>query len=970
MNGSPSLIRFPPYELDLRTGQLRRAGTAVALRPKTFAVLQHLAERPGELVSKRALLDAVWGDVAVSEDVVRISAGELRAALGDERMSPRYIETVHRRGYRFVAPIAPAATAERPRPEPMPDDRSAGHVMVGRARERDQLASWIAAAADGRRQIGFVTGEAGIGKTTLVDMALGALAGTQAGFAVGRGQCIEHYGGGAAYLPVLAALASLAAGPERTRVEAVLRDQAPRWLLGAIGFPAAGEAAPDNTTLQRLAAILETLAAAAPLVLVLEDVQWSDYSTLDLLSVLAHRGTPSRLLVLCTLRPADAIAHAHPVMPVKRELLRKALAREIPLGGLSTADVAGYLAARFDGEPLPDDLLSLVVDRSEGNPFFVVTMVDHLLEHALLVRQGEQWRLRGPFEALRTMIPDGIHAVVEPRLERLDENELSVLEAASVAGPEFAAHAIGIAAQPGRDVEAVERICDSLVRRQEILCARGESRWPDKAASARYAFRHAIYRQVIYSRLGSAARQRLHQVIGERLELAYAGRTDEVASELAAHFERSRDLERAIRYHADAAARARQLFSYAEARLHLEAALDLMGVQPETADGLRRQIPLLDHLGWTSFALGGWGDEAGARAFARLREIAERFQADRARFQAMEGELVAHVMRAEYAAARTDVDTMLRLGEQLGDRTAIAGALPILGATLVHVGELEAAHDIAERGIALSDPDAPTFQAVSCWNLLASTCAHRGLIAEARAANREAVALAAKLDFPYVRAHAANFAASVCGVIGDVSDMRAHAADTLRLADECGFSVLRITASLFLGWCDVSDGQFDRGLDAVRGALADYAASGQRISTTSYSLMLVEAHLARGDTASAIRALDDTLAFAAESGESIYEHEIHRLRGECLVRHAAGRATIRAAVGCFERAMAIASERKALLYELRAATSLHRVDPSAHGRLGSLLERFRAEDDCTHVRRARASFAADQGDNKRTPTLS
>src|SRR5215813_12022229 len=146
-------ILFAPFDLDLRAGQLRRAGTLVALRPKTFSVLVHLAEHPGELVTKQTLLDAIWGDVAVTVDVVRMSIGELRAAFGDARSTPRFIETVPRRGYRFVATMG-ETTASATAPASDPDT-----VVVGRGSERAQLLAWMGAAMSGSRQVGFVTGE-------------------------------------------------------------------------------------------------------------------------------------------------------------------------------------------------------------------------------------------------------------------------------------------------------------------------------------------------------------------------------------------------------------------------------------------------------------------------------------------------------------------------------------------------------------------------------------------------------------------------------------------------------------------------------------------------------------------------------------------------------------------------------------------------------------------------------------------
>ncbi len=965
-----SIIDFAPFQLDLRAGQLRRGNTPLPLRPKTFAVLQHLAERPGELVTKQALLDRVWGHVAVSEDVVRLSVGELRGVLGDERTAPRFIETVPRRGYRFVARMDRAGTARlRDAAEPLIDDSARASVVVGRTNERAQVAGWLRTATSGARQIGFVTGEAGIGKTTLVDSTLADLRRiSPTSFRIARGQCVEHYGGGEPYLPLLEAVTSLCRGADRATVETILREHAPDWLLRVTGLSASQTshgteplASTQEHTLHSLAESLEALAVETPLVLVLEDVQWSDYSTLDLLSLVARRRAPARLLVLCTLRPADAIARAHPVAAVKRELLRKGLCREILLGGLSESDVASYLAARFPAADLPEELLSLLIDRSDGNPFFLVALVDHLLAHRLLVDSGNGWKLREEIETLRTAIPDGLRAIIEPRLDRLAPDERAALEAASVAGPEFAAHAVAHSAHGISlgNVEYVEELCDALVRREEILRATGESAWPDGTTSARYAFRHALYQQVIYQNLSASTRRRLHQTIGETLEAAYSTRTADVASALASHFERSRDVHRAVRYHGEAAVRARARFAYGESRLHLEAALELTRAEPETPDGLQQQMPLLEQLGWTLSALRGWGDEGAARVFTQMRALAERIDGALARFQAMEGQLIVHTMRAEYAEARARGVEMLALAEQHGNRAAVAQALPPIGATLIHLGELQAAHDIAERAWALCDREEPTLQAISACNLLASTSAHLGLIVQARALNSEAVALAAKVDIPYIRAHATHYAAAIYGLLRDVAATQALASEAAQIATAHGFPVFRASATIYRGWCDVQQGRFDEGIAALRSGLVEYVSTGQRIGTTSYSLPLVEGYLAIGNGAAANEVLDTALAFMAETGERIYEHEIYRLKGECLLAGSATRSEKADATKYFERAIAIAADQKALLFELRAATSLGRIQKSARERLTPLLNRFGPQDDCADVHAARALLRGD-----------
>ncbi len=839
--------------------------------------------------------------------------------------------------------------------------------MVGREHERTEIATWLRAATGGRRQLGFVTGEAGIGKTTLVDVALREFrrtAGTNVRIA--RGQCIEQYGGGEPYLPVLEAIAALRNGSEGAAIEESLRRHAPRWLLDSRRDVSPAEADRANVaaagtfehTLHVLAATLDALAEDTPLVLVLEDVHWSDYSTLDLLSVLAQSRAPARLLVLCTLRPVDAIVRGHPLTGVKRELLRKGHCREILLGGLAAEDVASYLALRFLDADLPGELLPLLVERSDGSPFVVVALVDHLLEHGMLVRGDSGWEFRGNVERVRTAIPDGLRAIIEPRLERLTADERHILEVASVVGPEFPAYAVAGAATSGSDlgdVEVVEQLCDTLARRQDLLRATGESVSPDGTTSARYAFRHALYQEVLDQGLLPAQRRHLHQRVGEQLEASYAGRTEEVASALAAHFERSRDVERAVRYHGEAAAQARLRFAYQETRLHVEAALRLMREQPDTTEGMRRQVPMLDDLGWASFASRGFGDDGAARAFARMRELAERLDAAETRFKAMQGELLVHTMRAEYAIARQRGEEMLLLAEEVGNRMAVARALPSLGATLLHLGEVEAAAEIGERGRALGGPREPTLHAIACCSVIACSSALRGLVDHARAMNRESVGLARQGSIPYLRASAATFAASVSKIMHDVASTRSLAEEAVRIASDLEFSVIGSIATIYRAWCDIQDGRIDEGVEALRSSFDAYVASGQRISTSSYSLPVVEGYLAAGDVRRASELLDRALAFVAETGERIVEPEIHRLKGECLLAGPTTRSQRADAIDCFERAIGLAADQHALLFELRAATSLYRMRPkTTREQLVRLAGRFAPEDDCADLRAAGA----------------
>src|SRR5258705_9439874 len=192
------------------------------LTPKAFAVLRHFVEHPTHLLTKDALLAAVWGDTVVSEAALTSCIRDVRRALADTSREPRYIETVHRRGFRFIGPVASTPAA------PMALSDAPPPTVVGRDAELERLQRSFETARAGRRRLVFVTGEAGIGKTTLVETFLARLGGGDV--RIGRGQCVEQYGTGEAYMPVLEALARMGRQPGGAAIVAALRQYAPSWL--------------------------------------------------------------------------------------------------------------------------------------------------------------------------------------------------------------------------------------------------------------------------------------------------------------------------------------------------------------------------------------------------------------------------------------------------------------------------------------------------------------------------------------------------------------------------------------------------------------------------------------------------------------------------------------------------------------------------------------------------------------------
>ena len=544
-------------------------------------------------MTKDDLIDAVWATPYMSEAALTTCIYELRQALGERAQTPRFIETVRGRGYRFIAAVAAMDTPIMAEPEAPPP----ASLCVGRESELRQLHQWWAAAQQGTRQIVFIAGEVGIGKTTLAD-AFVSQAAAEAAW-IGRGQCIEQYGAGEPYLPLLDAFGQLGRSAGGERLVETLRQYAPSWLLHlpALVSDAQLDALQQRTgsatqarMLRELAEAVEALTAQHPLLLLLEDLHWSDGATLDWLAYMARRRAPSRLLILGTYRPADAMTSDHPIRHVAQDLRSRQQSVDLNLDYLTEAGVAAYLTQRFGPGDLVETLTPALHQRTHGRPLFLVNAVEAMAQQDILRTTPTGWALAGDVDAWMRDVPASLQQLIGQQFERLSSAEQRLLEAASVAGVEFAAAAVEAGlASPIADIEAA---CDAFSRRGQFLQALEPIMWPDGAVSGQYAFRHALYQEVIYARLTPAQRVRLHRQIGERMELAYGERAEDIAAELSAHFVQGRDLERAVRYLRVAGNNARRRSACREAVANFEQALEGLQQLPASRERDEQAIDL------------------------------------------------------------------------------------------------------------------------------------------------------------------------------------------------------------------------------------------------------------------------------------------------------------------------------------------------------------------------------------------
>ena len=428
-----------------------------------------------------------------------------------------------------------------------------------------------------------------------------------------------------------------------------------------------------------MAEAIDVITAERPLVLWLEDLHWSDVSTLELLALIARRREPARLLILGTYRPVDVIVTEHPLRAVKHELQLHGQCEELAVRLLSEEAIEEYLEVRFDKNtgthpttPL-QGLAHSIHQRTEGNPLFMVKVVDDLLMQDKL-----------DASTVEVSTPTSIRQMIEQQFERLSAEEQRVLEVASVAGVDFSAAAV--AAGTETVLDEVEERCTLLVRRGQFLQAKGTTDWPDGTVTTHYGFLHALYQEVTYERASAGQRISLHQRIGERTETAYGERAREIAAELAVHFERGRVWEKAFAHLITAGQRAQQRYAHREALAYYDRALTISerlgeAVKPATLVTVYFGKWALHYfLGEFPFAI-----EAAEHALEAARQIGDRRQEADALYYTSLSLFNTH----EFEKALEYAEQAKALAVAIGAKNSLAGSFLTMG--LIHevTGNLE-----------------------------------------------------------------------------------------------------------------------------------------------------------------------------------------------------------------------------------------------------------------------------------------
>jgi DNA-binding winged helix-turn-helix (wHTH) protein len=928
-DGRPPDVRlFGPFRFDVRDQRLFRDRTQIELRRKPFVILRYLTAHPQRLVTQEELVEEVWGkNVAISESLLRTHVSNVRRAIGEGAL-----ETVVGRGYRFLLSV------ERETPEH--EARVVKHVathrppsnLVGRSTEIDVLRQRFEAALDKKRQMIFVMGDPGIGKTTVVEAFLSEVAAPR-GALIASGSCIEHLGTAEAYLPVFEVLGGLCRGADRRHFIDRLARHAPTWLAqmpGLVGDPELQtlalrvQGANQTRMLREAAEAFDVIAADQPLVLVLEDMHWADASTTDLLATLGDRREPARVLVVVTCRPAE-LTKGDGLAKVIAELKARKLAVALNLESWSLAATSDYLALRFPRARFPEDLARSIQHMTGGNPLFAVAVVDDLESRGMIRPSEGGWELAARVADVANRRPDTVRQLIDIQIDRLKSNEQRILEAASLIGVQFTVGAVAYALETPAD--EIDTVCEGLANDKRLLRFVTSEPWPDGSIQSHYAFAHALYRDTALGRVPPAVKRLWHRRIAEGLEAAYGAAAETIAAELAAHYDDAQRVAKAVRYHGLAGERALRRFGRAEALAQFSRARALMATLPASDESDRTELAVLKQMGPAIIPSAFWGTQYPQleQIFARTAQLARQVGDDRGLLGALLGLQRCHFLRGQLVDIERYESEVAEVVARLGDPASAAMANVIGSSARLFRGQLDVARRplteasavlyVVESDVARAAANAPV---VGLWgsNLVA--------LAWLGGAPDAAMAAAAKMC---ARAEASrdpfhlSIALTMTALVHVWRREPEHALEASRRALDIGHDegspVWQGRAMAIHHWAaTVFDARTAQSLsDELATALAVQLGAGP-VGRTPFTPCVVGVHATAGHRNRALKELDEALAFVERTDERAWSSELHRLRGE-LLRESDEVEAERA----FARALEISREQGAKSFELRVAVS-------------------------------------------------
>lgn len=896
-----------------------------------FVVEQDLVGHSTELKEHTIGLEVFDRGAAYSpqqDPIVRIMAGRLRSRLaeyyGDRGRADSVLIDLPRGGYvpqyqwRARPPVPPVSGDAAP--------GSPGHIPpVGREAELRQLQSLHAAAVGGSGSVVFISGEAGLGKTTVVEEFLDRIGNPPGTVWIGRGRGSERLAETDAFVPVYECLDLLAQGQDGSQLMQVMQSTAPGWYARIA--PGADEA--RVTSQERLrrefVQLFEKLAQIRPVVLFFDDLHWADVSTCDLLAYLGTRIQTMRILILMAYRTAEVQRAQHPFLSLRISLDRAGTAQELPLALLTLDHTAQYLALHFPQNRFPDAFAALLQERTEGNPLFLTDLLRYLRDRRKLLEQDGHWQLERPLEELRQVIPSGVSNMIRVKLDQFTEADRHLLLCAAAQGMEFDSAVISQVLD--RDAADVEERLRELAVVQGYLDLVGEPEFPNQTFSVRYRFVHVFYLDALLAMLAPTRRAAYSLSIGRTLVSLLGAASRGVAAKLALLFEAGRDPAAAAEYFLHAARHAARVFAYTEAAILCRRGLRALLSLPESRERDTHELKFTLILGLALMATQGYAAPDVERTNLRSRELCLRLGERRRLVSVLWGLHTCYINGGDLARSLDIAQEMRSLAEEQGDPLQVVESLHALGTSLGFIGRLTEARDTLHQIFTRFPAAGHVFREslyvmdpyVTSLSMLARLLASLGACEEAVRKAEEAVELATRLAHPPSLAYAMLWVGWVAHAIGDYAASCGPLEQVMEWSREHDLPLLLEWGRVVRGSALVHLGRGAEGIAEMRQSLASQQALHSLLDRPYCLTHLAEGLLhAGGPAAEALALCNEALSFAGQTGCLWYQAETLRIRGEIRLQDGAAAASVRED---FLAAMSLARQGQSALLELRAAIS-------------------------------------------------
>jgi DNA-binding SARP family transcriptional activator/predicted ATPase len=894
-----------------------------------------------------------------------------------------------RRGWREFVAAPPSFLASVP-PRP-----SSPAPFVARERELLQLSGLLDLVLASRGRVAFVTGEAGSGKTALIQEFTQRSQQAHAHLVVAGGNCNAQTGIGDPYLPF------------REVLELLTGDVEARWAAGAItreharrlwnAFPVAVQALleggqnlidtfvpgralveraeawatdgaawlarlcelaelrptdpsvpspPQANLFEQYSQVLRTLAHWAPLVLIVDDLQWADLGSLSLLFHLGRQLAGSRILIVGAYRPeevaSDRNGKRHPLEAVVKELQREF--GDI-IVNLDQADGLDFVQALLNSEPNRLDLpfQEMLYRQTRGQPLFTVEMLRGMQERGEVMRDQDGCWVEGPTLHWKTL-PARVEAVIANRIGRLPETLQETLRVASVEGEVFTAEVV--ARVQGANEQEVIRCLSKQLGRQHRLVAPQSLQRVGAWHLSRYRFRHVLFQKYLYDHLDAVEKSHLHAAMASVLETLYreqvaAGEALELgaqfpavgegAMQLARHFQAAGILDKAAEYRLHAGIKAQLLSANEEAIAHFNEGVALLQTLRDYPERAVQELRLQNALANTLRSIRAPTDPAMVHIHTRIQELCD--QMEQVPLLLLNGALwilhFFHLSRAEYEQALDIGKQIMALAPRAEDPLFIATANVSLGWAETYLGDFAAARDHLQHMIDFRVRQPQRSLWFIDWQNLLTALAYQAWVLwflgypdQASERSKAAIVLAKELHHAWTLAHASSSAGAAFHLFRREGQAARQWVETLmQVSTDAGLAICRAEGTCYCGWQQIVVGQITEGILLLRQGLTAMQTLGTLRHRTSFLAALAQGYLGAGDTGQGLGALAEAFSLVAQTGECYYLAELYRLKGELLLM----RGTMTQAEASFDKAIETAHRQQAKSWELRAVMSLSRL---------------------------------------------